>query len=60
VNRYGVVVGHPELGGPSTVTFVVPVMTFPVGLFVSKLAVTPAVPQSVLGLTLPVAVTCAT
>lgn len=60
MNFYGVAVGQPEPAGPSTVTFVVPVITFPVGLFVSKLAVMPAVPQLVLGLTLPVAVTCAT
>ena len=57
---YGGVVGQPEVGGPSTVTDIVPVMTFPLGWLVTKLAVMPATPQSEVGLTLPVAVTCAT
>jgi hypothetical protein len=51
---------HPELVGPWTVTLIVPVITFPLGLLVIRLAVMPAVPQLVVGLTLPVLLTCAT
>jgi hypothetical protein len=53
---YGVADGQPG-AVPSTVTLVAPVITFPLGLFVSRLAVMPATPQFVFGVTLPVLVT---
>jgi hypothetical protein len=56
----GVVVGQLSAAGPSTVTLIVPVTTFPVGSFVVRLAVTVETPQLVLGLILPAFVTCAT
>jgi hypothetical protein len=53
-------VGHGE-AGPLTVTDIDPEITFPTpGLFVVRLAVIPAIPQAVLGVTLPVAETTAT
>jgi len=56
---YGVKDGQPG-AVPSTVTFAVPVMRFPLGLLVNRLAEIPAVPQLVFGVTLPVLVTCET
>jgi hypothetical protein len=57
---YGAVVGQPEAGGPSTVTLMVPVIKFPVGLLVNRPAVILDTPQFVFGLTLPLLLTCAT